>query len=216
MKNIVIYGAGGYGKEIACLINRIHTKSKEEKLYNILGFIDDGKDVGYDTGYGLVLGGVSFLNEHKDQLGVVLAIGNPSTIEYIVGKIKNENIYFPNIIAPNIGYYDKGSFKIGQGNIIASGCFFSCDVHIGSFNVFNGSITLGHDVAVGDFNVFMPGTRISGEVNIGNQNLFGVYSVVIQQVNIGNRTTVSPSSVIMRKTKDNSIYIGNPAKIFKF
>ena len=216
MKNIVIYGAGGYGKEIACLINKINETSEQGKLFNLIGFIDDGKVVGYDTEYGLVLGGVSYLNECKSQLGVVLAIGNPTTIEHIVSKINNKNIFFPNIIAPNTGYYDIDSFKIGQGNVIASSCFFSCNVHIGNFNIFNGEVNFGHDAKVGDYNVFMPGTRISGEVNIGDQNLFGVYSVVIQQVNIGNKTTVSPSSVIMRKTKDNSIYIGNPAKVFKF
>ena len=202
MKNIVIYGAGGYGREISCLINKINTASKEGKLYNILGFIDDGKDVGYDTGYGLVLGGLSYLNEYKEELGVVLAIGNPSTLKFIVNKINNENIFYPNIIAPNTGYYDLDNFEIGQGNVIASSCFFSTNVQIGSFNIFNGEVNFGHDVRVGDFNVFMPGTRISGEVNIGNQNLFGVYSVVIQQVNIGNKTTVSPASVILRKTKD--------------
>ena len=43
MKDIVIYGAGGYGREIACLIKRLNAVKKE---WNLLGFIDDGEPVG--------------------------------------------------------------------------------------------------------------------------------------------------------------------------
>jgi acetyltransferase-like isoleucine patch superfamily enzyme len=58
----------------------------------------------------------------------------------------------------------------------------------------------------------MSGTRISGEVTIGNKNFFGIYSVVLQQNKIGKETVIASSSVVMKSTKDNSTYIGNPAK----
>ena len=38
MKDIVIYGAGGFGREIACLLNLINEKTPE---WNIIGFLDD-------------------------------------------------------------------------------------------------------------------------------------------------------------------------------
>ena len=58
----------------------------------------------------------------------------------------------------------------------------------------------------------MPETRLSGEVTVGNQNLFGGRSFVAQQVRIGSETTIGAGSIVLRRTKDNSLYLGNPAK----
>jgi sugar O-acyltransferase (sialic acid O-acetyltransferase NeuD family) len=212
MKDLVIYGAGGFGREIACLINEINKFSGKDNSWNLLGFIDDGKQVGYKTEYGTVLGGLAFLNEHQHPLAVVLAIGSPFSMQRIISNLTNKKIFFPNIIALDIRYLDKENMSIGQGNIFFSKCSISCNVHIGSFNIFNSSIALGHDVKIGDYNVFMSGTRISGEVTIGNKNFFGIYSVVLQQNKIGKETVIASSSVVMKSTKDNSTYIGNPAK----
>ena len=41
MKDIAIYGAGGFGKEVACIINKINEK---DHTWNIIGFFDDGVD----------------------------------------------------------------------------------------------------------------------------------------------------------------------------
>ena len=41
MKNIAIYGAGGFGREVACLLNIINEK---EPTWNLVGFFDDGKE----------------------------------------------------------------------------------------------------------------------------------------------------------------------------
>ena len=38
MNNIAIYGAGGFGREVACLIKRINEKSP---TWNLIGFFDD-------------------------------------------------------------------------------------------------------------------------------------------------------------------------------
>ena len=213
MNDIVIYGAGGLGKEIACLIDRINRK---EKQWNIIGFIDDGLREGtMISQYGKVLGNKTFLNSIDYRLAVVMAIGNPKTVKYLVDNISNRHLYFPNLIAPDVVIVDS-SFKMGEGNVIQSSCWISCDVSIGNYNIFNGSVTLSHDNIVGSFNTFMPGVRISGEVEIGNGNFFGVGSIVLQQIKIGEDIKLGAGSVLMRKPKNGNLYIGNPAKIFKF
>ena len=40
MKDIAIYGAGGLGREVACLIRMIN-ESKEIPEWNFIGFFDD-------------------------------------------------------------------------------------------------------------------------------------------------------------------------------
>lgn len=211
MDNIAIYGAGGFGKTIACLINSIN---EVEKKWNFIGYFDDGNPIGTEIFYGNVLGGIKELNAYTEKLAIVIAIGKPLIVEKIVNNICNSNVYYPNLIAPNVLIMDKNSLNIGNGNIVLYDCLLSNCVTIGDFNIFNCGTYLGHDVCVGSFNTMMPSVRISGSVTIGCNNLFGVSSVVLQCLKIGNSTTIGANSVIIRKTKDNNLYLGNPAKKF--
>ena len=58
----MIFGAGGFGREVACLI---HSVNKQRRTWNIIGFIDDNPNLkGTKNEYGEVLGGVDYLNQH--------------------------------------------------------------------------------------------------------------------------------------------------------
>lgn len=215
MKDIAIYGAGGFGREVACLIQRIN---EENPTWNLIGFFDDnpvlkGKMISH---YAPCLGGINDLNGYDKPLNLTIPIGRPSIVRLIVGKITNPNISFPNLIHPTFKLADKNAFEIGKGNIIQGDCSASCDVSFGDFNVLNGSVVFGHDAKVGNFNTFMPATRISGEVHIGDENFFGVGSIVLQQIKIGNSVRLGAGSVMMTKPKDGHLYIGNPAAKFQF
>ena len=210
MKDIAIFGAGGLGREIACLINLIN---KETPTWNIIGFYDDNPLLkGTKNEYGEVLGGIDELNQYRMPLDLVIAIGSPNAIQKVVGNIKNSNISFPNIIAPSTIFLDVNSVKMGKGNIICSRCSLSCNIIIGDYNLFNGNIPLGHDCEIGSFNVVMPSVNISGGVKMGNSNFLGVQSVVLQYLKIGNHVRLGANSVMMRNAKDGYLYMGNPAK----
>lgn len=215
MKDIAIFGAGGFGKEIACLIKRIND-AQQEPVWNLIGFFDDGVEEGkMISHYGKCLGGIDVLNAWGKDLAVTIAIGSPTTVKKIVEKISNDRISFPNLIAPDVIVIDPETFQIGKGNIVKDHSSFSCDVAIGDFNVFNGSDFFGHDAKVGNFNCFMPSIRVSGEVKIGECNFFGVGSIILQQIKIGNNIRLGAGAVLMTKPKDGTLYIGNPAKKFK-
>lgn len=215
MKDIAIYGAGGFGREVACLINIIN---KENPSWNLIGFFDDDPELSGEniSHYGQCLGGIKDLNAYNKEISIVVAIGTPSIIKNIVEKVNNPHVSYPNLIHPSIDYSDFESFKIGKGNIIQAHCTMSCDVTLGDFNMLNGSVVLGHDVKVGSFNAIMPAVRVSGEVTIGDENFFGVGSIVLQQLKIGNKTRLSAGSVLVTKPKEGQLYIGNPARMFKF
>lgn len=215
MKDIAIYGAGGFGKEVACLINRINEK---EPTWKLLGFFDDdpAKKGEMVSHFGPCLGGIDELNDYPNKIDVVMAMGNSHTVMKIVPKIINEKIWFPNLIHPNFTISDPDTFVIGKGNIIQGACTATCDVRLGDFNVLNGSICLGHDVKMGSYNTLMPAVRISGEVKIGNGNFFGVGSIVLQQLKIGDDVRLGAGSVLMTKPKSGNLYIGVPAKKTEF
>ncbi|MDD2474658.1 MAG: serine acetyltransferase [Dysgonamonadaceae bacterium] len=210
MRNIAIYGFGGFGREIASIIQSIN---QIKSTWNIAGYFDDGVDQGTSNKYGKVLGGMEELNNWSKPLNVVMAIASPMLLQKISSAIVNPNISFPNIIAPTVLLFDRKTFLSGHGNVLCHNCRISCDVQLGDFNLLNGGVSLGHDVKIGSFNMLQPETRISGETTIGDANFFGVRSLVLQGLKIGDKTRIGTGSVVMRKTKDGMTYFGCPAKI---
>lgn len=214
MKDIAIYGAGGFGREVACLLKGIN--NEVEPTWNLVGFFDDGVEAGSHNEYGEVLGNIDTLNSWNKPLAIVFAIGSPKIVELLHSKVRNPNIEFPNIIAPDTLFLDLDNVRMGQGNIICSRCLISCNVKIGNFNTLNGSINVGHDASIGDFNSIMPAVKISGGVRIGNRNFLGVNSVILQYKSIENDTIIGAGSVVIRNIKNAGTYVGNPAKKIQY
>jgi sugar O-acyltransferase (sialic acid O-acetyltransferase NeuD family) len=214
MKDIAIYGAGGLGREVACLIAEINSISPQ---WNFIGFIDDSApETITPSSFGKHIGNIETLNAWSKELCVLLCFGSPRSIELVRNKITNPKISFPNLIHPSFIITDKNTFSIGEGNIITRGCSATCNVTIGNFNLLNGSISCGHDVTIGNYNVFLPGARVAGMVTIGNNNLFGAMSFIKQHLTIPNNITLGPLSALLTKPKSGNLYIGNPAKKFKY
>jgi acetyltransferase-like isoleucine patch superfamily enzyme len=153
------------------------------------------------------------LNNWHNTLSVVLAIGNPIVLKNLTGRISNPNINFPNLIAPDVTFYDKRMIEFGKGNVIFFHSIISYDVKLDDFNLLNTGVFVGHNTKIGSCNVLNSSVRISGSVCIGNYNFFGVCAVVLQKLIIGQNTKISAGSCIYRNTKDNNLYIGNPAVI---
>lgn len=212
--NIAIYGAGGFGKEVACLIRRINAAGGD---WHLIGFCDDTKPAGTQvSSYGTVLGGMELLTKASEPLAVAIAINENRAVRRIRESISNPLITFPNLIDPSLFWVDRDTVKMGEGNIIQNHCMISCDVTIGSFNLINDHVVVGHDNTIGDFNGLMPGAHLSGGITIGNNNLLGVACVVLQGMTIGDGVTLGANSVLMTTPRNNSTYLGVPARKFDF
>ena len=82
MKKIVIYGAGGFAKEIIWLIEEINNISKE---WELLGIIDDNLDnFGREINNYKVLGRKDCLTTLSNDIFVIIAIGD--------GNIRKKNL----------------------------------------------------------------------------------------------------------------------------
>ena len=210
MKDLAIYGMGGFGREVACLVNFINENEKEPR-WNLIGFIDDGVEKGTCCEYGECLGGLSTLNSWLTPLDVAVAIAKPSTLKEVVSNITNSRISFPNIVPPDVCLFDASSFRMGKGNIIQRMCQFSCNVELGDFNIFNFRTVVGHDSVFGNFNSVMTDAGIMGNVQIGDLNYIGTHSVILQGIKVGNDVIVAAGSVVMRRPKEGYTYMGIPA-----
>lgn len=212
-RDIAVYGAGGYGREIACMLQRINEAAPGgAPEWNFIGFFDDGVPAGTRNDYGEVLGGLDALNAFPRPLCIAIAIASPRVLSTLPQKITNPLVSFPTLIAPGTIFPDRDSVTLGRGNIIGWRSFISCNVTIGDFNIFVGVFSAGHDAHIGSGNAFFPEARISGHCTVGNANFFGMRTAVLQGISVGSNTRIGAGAFVMHKTKDGFLYLGNPAR----
>lgn len=210
MKDIVIIGAGGFGREVAWLIEDIN---KIEPQWNILGFVDDNVDIiGAELNGYKVLGNVDWLLNQK--LHVVNAIGDPVTKKSAMNRLLASENKYPILIHPSVIYSDSVNF--GEGSIICAGCIITVDIEIGKHVIVNLDCTIGHDAKIGNYSTILPSVNVSGFVNISKCVSVGTGSAIIQGVSIGENTIVGAGSVVIRDLPADCTAVGSPAKPIKF
>jgi sugar O-acyltransferase (sialic acid O-acetyltransferase NeuD family) len=212
MKPIAIYGAGGFGLEVAMLIEQINEVSPQ---WDIVGFFDDNIAPGTKKNGYCVLGGIKQVNNWSEKLAIAFALGMPKIKKKVADEVNNPNLYFPSLIHPSAIIGNKKYVQIGQGCIISSGCIITTNIKIGSFVFFNLSCTLGHESTIGDFCSFMHGCNISGEVSIGEVSFWGAGAKIINRKTVGNNTTIGAGAVVVYNVPADVTVVGVPAKPLK-
>ena len=213
MKNIVIVGAGGFGREVRLMINQIN---RNDKIYNFLGFYDDAFQKGQLIDSFKILGGVEDLISIKNEISVIIAIGEPRTKKKVVYLLlKNKLLSFPNIIHPNI-ILDKESLSLGIGNIICAGSILTINIKLKDFIIVNLMCSIGHDTIIDSYSSLMPGVNISGEVYVYECVYVGTGAKLINQLEIGSYTIIGAGAVVTKSLPVNCTAVGVPAKIIKF
>lgn len=202
---ILIYGAGGLGKEVLSLVSAL-------PQFEPRGFIDDGlrKDTMVK---GLrVLGGLDVLNSFSTPVNLVIAIGDPAAKSILVKMIDPARVYYPVLIHPSVIIQDEGSVTVGEGSIITAGCILTTDIRIQSHVLINLNTTVGHDVAIGTFSSVMTGVNIAGSVKVGDGVLVGSGVNVLNGVTIGDFSKVGMGAVVIKNVEPETTVVGIPAR----
>lgn len=213
MKDIAIFGMGGFGREVLTLIKDIN---KEAPTWNFVGFFDDAHEKGEILNGYPNLGKTEDLNRWPTEISLVIALGDPILKKNILKRINNPMIDFPSLIHPSVWIGDIEYVEIGKGCIFCSGVMITTNVQIKDFVVLNLQCTVGHDTIIKDFAALMPSVNVSGEVTIGECVLVGTNAAIINQLEIGEYSIVGAGAVVTKTLPANCTAVGVPAKPIKF
>lgn len=213
MRNIAIFGAGGFGREVKTIIDRIN--QEYPSTYRLIGFYDDGLAAGTLVNGLPVLGGIADLNATDEPLALVISIGDPQTKQKILSKLTNSLLDFPSIIHPSVSI-SEDDVKIGKGCIICEGTIITCNITIEDFVILNLGCTVGHDTVIKSNCAFMPSVNISGEVIVHPNVYVGTGAKIINQLEIGANTIVGAGAVVSKTLPSDCTAVGIPAKPIKF
>jgi len=205
-KRVAIYGASGFGREVAWLC--------ETCGISVACFIDDDEKM-----HGKFFNGIEVIDINEAIIKyagnyVAAGIGNPSVREKIIKKAVHHGFLCRNIIHPRVEM--SGSVKKGEGVVVCAGSVLTTDIFIGNHVQINLNCTIGHDVVLGDFTTLAPGVNVSGWVHFGKRVYVGTGAVFVngtkdKPLTIGNDVIIGAGACVTNSI-ESGVWGGVPAK----
>jgi len=203
--SIVIYGAGGFGREVAWIIRDINSQNSGEQ-WEVVGFADDDPTRQDMTICGIpVLGSIERICQTVDAFACVCGLGEPSVKALTIPRLQDHTSDFPAIIHPSVQFSDY--VNIQEGCVVCANAILTTQVELQRFVTVNLGCTIGHDVVIGEFSTLAPGVHVSGEVGTG--------AIVLPGISIGAGATVGAGAVVTKDLPSDVVAIGVPAKIVR-
>lgn len=210
MKNLIIIGARGFGREVC---TQFTNQANYIELYNVKGFLDDKVDAldGFE-GYPPILSSVEDYQVQENDV-FFCALGDPKYRKHYAEIILNKGGEFVScishfaVITPNA--------KIGKGVLIGPFTYIDTDVVIEDFTAIFTYCNVGHDVHIGKFCELEPYVAIGGGAVLKNGVSLHPRSTVLPRITIGNNVSVGVGSIVMNDIREELSVYGNPARPIK-
>lgn len=211
MKPLVIFGTGGFAREVQDVLRDINAATPQ---WDVLGFLDDQEENWGQTLNDLpVLGGREWLHAASEPPYLVIGIGNPVSKRRLARSLHPFTPGFPTLIHPTavISPYT----QIGQGVVITAGNIITNQITLDDFVMLNLMCTVGHDCYLGKYVSVSPGVNISGNVSIGEGCDIGTGTKIIQGISIQPWSIIGAGAVVTKDLPANCTAVGTPAKVIK-
>ncbi len=207
---IVVYGAGGHGRELASLIQALLAAGESWELQGFLS--DDPLEAGREVAGLPVLGGAGWLRAHAG-VSVGMGIGSPAARRKVVSRIDSLVKAFPPLIHPRATVLERA--VIGRGVVIGAGALVSVDVDLGEFSVLNILASVSHDCRLGSFATLAPQVALAGNTFVGDGADVGTGAVCIPGAKVGAWSVIGAGAVVIGEVPDRCTAVGVPARVVR-
>ena len=211
MAQVVIFGCGGFGREVLQIVRDLQATGLD---WRCAGFL---VDPGFATPLALkglpVTSDLSHFGNAAD-LRVLVAIGNPASRKRVVERLQRLGVTdFPTIVHPRAWIGE--NVQLGQGVVICAGALLTTDIKIDAFSHVNIGASIGHDAGLGAYCTLSPGVHLSGGVTVADEVELGSGAVLIPGVRLGARCVIGAGAVVVTDIAADSLAVGVPAKVIR-
>jgi sugar O-acyltransferase (sialic acid O-acetyltransferase NeuD family) len=207
MQDLIIVGAGGFGREVYSLVEQINSQSP---AWRVLGFLDDNRDALLAFGqYPPILGCMEDGQSYKGCCAVC-AIGNPAARRTAVDRLNGHGIRWATLIHPTASV-GPGSV-LGEGTVLCRGATVTTNVTLGKHVHLNCYATVGHDAVLGDHVTLSGHVDVCGNGLLDKEVFCGSHAVVLPNAHVGSSAVVGAGSVVLRYVAPGTTVFGVPAK----
>lgn len=208
MKNLLIIGAGGWGREVLALLK---ADPAHEKTWTIRGFLDNRTHILDGLGYEstpIVGDPIDYIPQPQDVF--VCALGNPQQRDQYSRPIQAAGGNFLSIHAHAL----LGErVQLGIGCLLSHLTQISPEVQVGDFVNIQTQTVIGHDVHIGNYVQIGAMCFIGGSVHIGNHAVIHPHATITSGAQIGEGATVGAGAVVVKNVAPYTTVFGNPARI---
>jgi sugar O-acyltransferase (sialic acid O-acetyltransferase NeuD family) len=207
LRDLVIIGAGGHGRELLLIVRAMNEDHAE---WNFVGFLDDDPSAG-----GLVerlgaeiVGGAGEVERLRCAYAV--GIGSPRVrqrIDRAAGAAGGTPVTLRH---PTAVVGDAN--ELGEGLVLAAGAVVTTNVRLGRSVHINVGASVSHDCGLGDYATLAPGVRLAGGVQVGEGADLGVGVVARPRSVIGEWSVVGAGAVVVGDVASESVVAGVPAR----
>lgn len=206
MKNLIIIGAGGFGRELFGVAREAVGFGTE---FVVKGFLDDNlKALDGFTGYPKILGTVKDYVPAVDDV-FITALGSIDFRRRCAAVIAQKGGKFISVIHKSV--FIGPNVKIGDGCYLAPNSSLTADIRLGSHVCVFHSSSVGHDSVLGDFSHVYAQCSVGGAVELGEGAIVYPGSVVVPRRRIGKDAVVGAGSTVFLDVEPGVTVIGNPA-----
>jgi sugar O-acyltransferase (sialic acid O-acetyltransferase NeuD family) len=194
MRQVVIIGAGGFGREVAWICRRANLQ--------VVGFCDDAESLQNGEFDGApLLGSIEQAAKVLDgKIGFHCAIGDNRTRQALAGRALSIGWQPVTVIDPTAVIAENA--QIGAGSFIGAMAFVAPETVIGRMVLINYHAGVGHGCSVGDFAQLCPGARVSGNCRLAEGAMIGSNGVLLPNRSVGAWATLGASALGVRDVAD--------------
>ena len=202
MRDLVIIGAGGHGRVIADIAQKLGT-------YATISFLDDGN--AKETMGLPIVGITSDVEKYVDTADIFVAIGNSKVRGGFIERLLAMGANVPTLIHPSaiIGT----CVEIGVGTAIMAGAVINPCSKLGKGVILNTCSSIDHDCSIGDYCHIAVGVHVAGTVSLGDNVWLGAGVTIKNNVNICADCVIGAGAVAVKDITESGTYIGVPAKM---
>lgn len=211
-QQIAIYGAGGFGREVAYWIEDCQQAHGNMQA---VCFVDDDQASHGTTLNDLPVMGLAAARERFPRARIAGAVGSPRLRQRLMEKAAAAGFEFATVLHPRIEC--SHWVEIGAGTVICAGSILTTNIVLGRHVQINMDCTIGHDVLMGDYATLAPGVHISGYVHLGKRVYVGTGAVFIhgtedEPLVIGKDVVVGAGACVTRSVPAGLTVVGVPAR----
>lgn len=204
---LLLVGAGGFGREVAALVEALNDRSA---TWVLKGFVDDDPALHGTTVMGYpVRGSVDWLAQQSDPR-FALTIGDGTARRSVADRLASTAPKPTTLVHPTVPVHR--TVSLGSGVILCRGTAPTVDVQIGPHTVLDQHCTVGHDAVLDAFVSLRPGVRVSGSAHLEPGVTVGTGAVVLPDVTVGAGTTVGAGAVVTDDLPPDCTAVGVPAR----